>query len=211
MRGSSIYRVKSADAEGTTLGHRSWLYVTKRGKDGRLAAGGVTGPKVSDEIELRLDPKGGLLAGSGSSPLPLLGDLSMLIIEPFPDEPVAKWEDARTIALTKVEPVPGQSGRRGEPGQARPRRARPWRVPIEARYPAPGRVRPPVEARRPIEALTAPAAGARPPSSGVAPLAEASEETRYIRSARPGTTGRRSRRRTRWSRPRRSASSPDSR
>ena len=103
LRGASIYRVKSIDAEGTTLGHRAWLYAIKKGKDA-----GISGPESSKEVELKLDAKGNLLGGSGSSPLPLLGDLSMLIIEPFPEGPVATWDDSNTITLTKVEQVPGK-------------------------------------------------------------------------------------------------------
>ena len=117
--GHGIYRVKSVDADGITMGHRGWIVTTRRGKDGRALPGGVSGPNQSNEIELKIDTQGNVLKSSGSSPLSLLGDFAMLMIEPLPDEPRKTWDDSRTIALREVEQVPGAVGdglRLGRPG-----------------------------------------------------------------------------------------------
>jgi S1-C subfamily serine protease/HEAT repeat protein len=116
IQGSSVYRVKSVDAEGITFGHRGWLVTRKRGPDGRALPGGVSGPNVSNEIELKIDAKGNVVNAVGSSPLPLLGDLSTLVIEPLPDGPQSSWEDSQTISLNEVERIAGS----GTPGLGRP-------------------------------------------------------------------------------------------
>ncbi len=119
LSGSSVYTVKGVDAEGITLSHRGWVITTERGKDGKVPPGGIRGPTATNAIELKLDPKGNVLKASGSAQLPLLGDLSMLIIEPFPDEPTTSWDDSRTITLREIQQTPGASGvgpRLGRPG-----------------------------------------------------------------------------------------------
>ncbi len=113
LQGSSIYRVKSVDDEGITLGHRGWLVTRKRGQDGRTIPGGISGPPGGDrEVELKIDRKGSVLNANGASPLPLLGDLSMLVIEPLPDGPHPSWEEGQAITLNEVQQVSGRRGAR---------------------------------------------------------------------------------------------------
>ncbi len=119
LKGASIYRVKAVDADGITLGHHGWVVTTRKGKDGKVPPGGVSGPTATKEVELKIDPQGNVLKASGAAQLPLLGDLSMLIIEPFPDEPRAAWDDSKTITLQEIQQTPGEAGvgpRLGRPG-----------------------------------------------------------------------------------------------
>jgi S1-C subfamily serine protease/HEAT repeat protein len=118
LKGNSIYRVKAVDAEGITLGHRGWYTTTLRGKDGKVPPGGSNAPKSIAEIELKIDPQGEVLKASGSSPLSLLGDFAMLLIEPLPDDPQRTWDDSKTITLSQIEQVPGSGG--GVPKLGRP-------------------------------------------------------------------------------------------
>jgi S1-C subfamily serine protease/HEAT repeat protein len=118
LKGNSIYRVKAVDASGITLAHQGWFVVTKRTKDGRVMPGGTGSPELTKEIEVKIDPQGEVLSASGSSPLPLLGDFSMLLIEPLPDDDRRTWDDAKTITLNEVEQVPGSGG--GVPKLGRP-------------------------------------------------------------------------------------------
>jgi S1-C subfamily serine protease len=116
LSGSSVYRVKGVDADGITMTHNGRITTTKKGKDGKALPGGVNGPEPTREVELKIDDKGYVLKASGSSPLPLLGDFAMLIIEPLPDDVTASWDDSQTIALKEVEQTPGASPRLGRPG-----------------------------------------------------------------------------------------------
>ncbi len=104
LDGSSIYQVKSADDSGASLVHRGWLVARRRsiGRDGGPRPEvHMPGNPVRTEIEL--DPKGDAQIASESLPLPMLGDLSMLVIEPFPDEPLARWDEVKKISLNEIQ------------------------------------------------------------------------------------------------------------
>jgi S1-C subfamily serine protease/HEAT repeat protein len=119
LKGYSVYRVKAVDGDGITLGHRGWYAASKRGEDGKVLPGGMGPARSIEEIEIKIDPKGEVLKASGSSTLPLVGDLSMLVIEPLPNDPTRTWDDSRTISLNEDFQVPGSDGgipRLGKPG-----------------------------------------------------------------------------------------------
>ncbi len=118
LEGTSIYRAKSDDEEGVSFRHQSWVTMRIRDKAGRLTAGGMSGPSIKSGAELKVDRSGNVLSASGATPVPLLGDLALLVIEPFPDSPQATWEDAKSITLNEVEKVPGEQG--GMPRLGRP-------------------------------------------------------------------------------------------
>jgi HEAT repeat protein len=59
--------------------------------------------------ELKVGPKGDLENANGSMPLPMLGDLSMLVIEPLPEEKVGQWDDVKKIALNETHTSGGTS------------------------------------------------------------------------------------------------------
>lgn len=117
--GNSLYRVKSVDSEGMTFLHKGWLTTIRKGKDGKVLPNGITGPDQTKEVEVKIDDKGNVVSASGTSPLSLLGDFAMLMIEPFPDDPTPSWDDSQTIALREVEQEPGAPAvgpRLGRPG-----------------------------------------------------------------------------------------------
>ena len=65
----------------------------------------MPGNPVRTEIEL--DPKGDAQIASESLPLPMLGNVSMLVIEPFPDEPLARWDEVKKISLNEIHTTGG--------------------------------------------------------------------------------------------------------
>jgi S1-C subfamily serine protease/HEAT repeat protein len=104
LSGSSIYKAKSADANAIMLAHRGWLTTRRRTKDGSPPPNGaVNAPQSPSEVELTISPKGDVVNSTGSSPVPLLGDLALLVIEPFPDAQEASWDEVKTLALQDVE------------------------------------------------------------------------------------------------------------
>jgi len=110
LDGSSIYQAKSSDDQGTTLVHRGWLITRQHSKDRNPgSAVSVHMPREPARTEFELDPKGDVPNAKGAMPVPLLGDLSMLVIEPLPDEPVAQWDDVHPISLNEVQTSGGAS------------------------------------------------------------------------------------------------------
>jgi hypothetical protein len=126
MQGNSTYTVKAASEDGFTLIHRGRLIPQVRTKEGRpdpLATipllhfspfsgvgFGMTG-FFPDQTELKIDALGNVQTTTGSSQLPMLGNLSRLVLEPLPEEPRATWEVALAATITEVEesrfPGPG--------------------------------------------------------------------------------------------------------
>jgi HEAT repeat protein len=102
LEGSSIYKVKSSDQGKVLLAHRGWLITRKRPKDQSSGSevGMPGGPSMS---ELRLDLRGDVTGAKGNLPLPLLGDLSLLVIEPLPEERLAQWDDVQNVALLETQ------------------------------------------------------------------------------------------------------------
>jgi HEAT repeat protein len=143
--GSSVYKVRSANEKEITLGHRGWLTTRKRSKDGTPVSGeGAIGPNGNPPwSELTIDSKGNLVNASGSHPLPMLGDLAMLVIEPFPEGAEAAWEESNTIRVVERDPSSGGEGgplRFGRPSlrERLQQRNRPRGIPPRSRG---GRVR----------------------------------------------------------------------
>jgi HEAT repeat protein len=101
--GNSTYVVKQAGPDGFTLGHKGRLTTRRKSKDGSPPPGGPDGGTKSAETDLKIDPKGEVLSLNGRLPLGLMGDLSALMIEPFPDGAQASWEDEDDITLSEVE------------------------------------------------------------------------------------------------------------
>src|SRR5208282_728037 len=84
MEGSSIYKVKSSDPGGAVLAHRGWMVTRNRAKDQESGSGeSVSMPGGPGTAELKLDPRGDVKNATGALALPLLGDLSLLVIEPL--------------------------------------------------------------------------------------------------------------------------------
>ncbi len=170
LSGTSIYRVKAVNAEGITLAHKAWLLTTKRDRDGKVIPGGVSGPTQSNEVELKVNDKGYLVNISAATPLFLLGDFAMLMIEPLPDDPTASWDDSQSITLREVEQTPGSVGgpKLGLPGINNRPRGLPSRPGSRSR----------IAGRQPVPAP--------PPPQTKVTLHEASEETKYNLGALEG-------------------------
>jgi HEAT repeat protein len=125
LDGSSIYTVKSSDQDGSSLVHRGWL--VRRINPAERAGGPrpeVHMPGSPTTTEIELDSKGDAQIAKESLPVPLLGDLAMLMIEPFPDGAVDRWELERKIALNEIHTSGGAAaplrfGRPNVPGRAR--------------------------------------------------------------------------------------------
>ena len=60
--------------------------------------------------ELKMDPRGTSTLREGALGDPLLGDLSLLVIESLPEEKLAQWDEFKTVSLAGD---PGHPGRRG--------------------------------------------------------------------------------------------------
>ena len=103
MEGSSIYKVKSADKEAAALAHRGWLITRKRAKDQPAGSGDVSMPGGPSTCELKMDVHGDIENAKGALPVPLLGDLSLLVIEPLPEERLAQWDDVNTVSLLETQ------------------------------------------------------------------------------------------------------------
>jgi S1-C subfamily serine protease/HEAT repeat protein len=110
MDGSSIYKPKASDPEGTTLSHQGWLITRKRNTDQAGSGGEIRMPAGPATTEFNIDGRGDVQNAQGSLPVPLLGDLSQLVIEPLPDEKLAQWDDVRTVALLEVQSSGGGGG-----------------------------------------------------------------------------------------------------
>jgi HEAT repeat protein len=108
--GSSIYHAKESEKNGTNLAHRGWLVIRQRPSD--LKSGTPTTvrmPSAPASITLLLDPKGDVQDAQGALAVPLLGDLSMLVIEPLADDAVAEWNDVQELTLNEVQRSGGAS------------------------------------------------------------------------------------------------------
>ena len=179
--GYSIYQVKAVDPNNgeITLDHSGWFITTKRSKDGAILPGGTSNREKSPEITLKIDPQGEVQHASGASPLSLLGDFAMLLIEPLPDDRVRRWDDSRTIALTEVEQVPGGAAnvpRLGRPGLDN--LPRPGSLASRARPSLRGRPSSRVPGRLP--SISQPAPQPQPQPQAKVILHEATEDTKYI-------------------------------
>jgi len=101
--GSSIYHAKSGDDSGATLAYRGWLISRLRPKDPKSSdPAKILMPRDPATTELQLDPKGDVQDTKGTLGLPFLGDLSMLMIEPLADEPLAQWDEVHQISLNEI-------------------------------------------------------------------------------------------------------------
>ena len=150
FQGNSIYRVKAADDEEVMLSHRGWMVTRCRARMAVSPPEASAVPRTPDDVvELQLDRKGGVVNANGSSPLPLLGDLSMLMIEPLPDGAHPAWEESQTITLNEIEKIPGSNA--GTPGLGRPdlRSFPSSRSRLRSRLPALFRLPPPLPAPAP--------------------------------------------------------------
>jgi HEAT repeat protein len=131
LDGSSIYTVKSSDQDGSSLVHRGWL--VRRINPTERAAGPrpeVHMPGSPTTTEIEIDSKGDVQIANESMPVPLLGDLAMLVIEPFPDGVVDHWDLERKIALNEIHTTGGGAaplrfGKPFVPGRAREPRLQP--------------------------------------------------------------------------------------
>jgi S1-C subfamily serine protease/HEAT repeat protein len=104
MEGSSIYKVKSSEKDGIGLAHRGWVVTRKRTKDQASGSGGdVNLPGGPTMAELKMNPRGDVENAKGAMPLPLLGDLSLLVIEPLPEERLAQWDDVKAVSLLETQ------------------------------------------------------------------------------------------------------------
>ncbi|HEX8201808.1 MAG TPA: hypothetical protein VF590_15135, partial [Isosphaeraceae bacterium] len=125
MQGNSTYTVKAADADGFTLVHRGRLLPQVRTKEGRpdplatipllhfspFSGVGFGLPGLlPDETELKIDALGNVLTTTGSSQLPMLGNLARLVLEPLPGAPDARWDVSLAATITEAEEsrFPGQ-------------------------------------------------------------------------------------------------------
>ncbi len=123
LKGVIVYTVKEQQAEQTKLEYQGGLSRTRKTK--AAAAPGPRGPRrppgrpapgmhnpfttptfrglTQTTNQLTLGSRGEILAMEGSSQLPyLLGHLSTLVFEPFPDNPQAAWEVQNGIAITET-------------------------------------------------------------------------------------------------------------
>lgn len=128
LDGGSVYRVKSVDSSGMTLAHSGWMVTRRHTKDGTRPQGdAVRGPENTRGVELKINPDGALLSANGEAPLPLLGDLPMLIIDPLPAGNDDAWNDESDITLNEVHVDPsgplrvGRTSLRDRVGRERPR------------------------------------------------------------------------------------------
>jgi len=114
--GSSIYKVQSVSGESVTLKHRGWL--STRVRDKGDASTPSPGPANPVEGTVEIDPRGHVLKSEGSTPVPMLGDLSLLVLEPLPERPKASWDVVHDVALqrTEVHQVHAGGGPIGLPG-----------------------------------------------------------------------------------------------
>ncbi|MGC8638795.1 MAG: HEAT repeat domain-containing protein [Isosphaeraceae bacterium] len=101
LDGSSLYKVKSSDQSGVSLTHRGWLITRKRTKD-QSSGSDVNMPGGPTTTEVKMNPHGDITGAKGALPLPLLGDLSLLLIEPLPEEKLAQWDDVQTVSLLET-------------------------------------------------------------------------------------------------------------
>ena len=109
--GSSIYHAKSADDSGATLAYRGWLISRLRPKDPKSGGpANVRMPNAPATTELQLDLKGDVQDTKGTLALPFLGDLSMLMIEPLADEPLAQWDEVHQISLNEIHTSTSSAG-----------------------------------------------------------------------------------------------------
>ena len=104
LEGTSIYRVTSATAKEATLSHRGHLVSRKRPRAGQGATQIAHVP--SQPSQLSLDPKGHAAKEATGSPLPIVGDLAMLVIEPLPDKAPATWSISNSMSLGEVQSRP---------------------------------------------------------------------------------------------------------
>jgi HEAT repeat protein len=125
LDGSSIYTVKASGQDGSSLVHRGWLVrrISPTARDGSPRPE-IQMPGSPTTTEIELDSKGDAQIARESLPLPLLGDLAMLVIEPFPDEAADHWDVLRKIALNEIHTSGGTAaplrfGRPNVPGRGR--------------------------------------------------------------------------------------------
>lgn len=143
LKGIIVYTVKEQTDEQIKLEYRGGLTKARKTK---AAAGGPRGPRrppgrpgpgmhnpfatltfkglMQTTNQLTLTPEGDVLAMEGSSQLPyLLGNLSMLVFEPFPENQEAAWEVQNGIAITETnerQTLPRRGGPR-RPGALPPK------------------------------------------------------------------------------------------
>ncbi|WP_165072609.1 HEAT repeat domain-containing protein [Paludisphaera rhizosphaerae] len=111
LQGSSIYRARDAEADGVKLAHSGWLVTRRRPKNPGLGAKSqVQSPAAPSRVEMILDEQGNVTTEfQGAIPLPLLGDLALLAIEPLPEGSEDRWDDEHPISLNISRTTPGSS------------------------------------------------------------------------------------------------------
>jgi S1-C subfamily serine protease/HEAT repeat protein len=116
IEGASLYKVQSAGGDAIALKHRGWLSTRVRDEGDDSAPG--PGPANPVEGTVEIDPRGRVLKSAGSTPVAILGDLSLLLLEPLPDRPRASWDVAQAVALqhTEVREAPDPGLPLGLPG-----------------------------------------------------------------------------------------------
>jgi S1-C subfamily serine protease/HEAT repeat protein len=112
LEGTTLYRAKEVDDTAGTMTYGGWIIGRVRDQAGKLVDNTLNGPTAIEQSTLRVGRKGAVFSNDTKAHLPMLGNLSMFLIEPLPDGPQLAWSGSRKInvdSITRFQ-TPGSGG-----------------------------------------------------------------------------------------------------
>ena len=103
LEGHSLYRLKAADADGFTIAYQGRFRERKLLVVNAWSRGQMVDSLRLSDATIKLNAKGRVSSLEGRFPLPLIGDLATLILEPFSEEFKDEWTVTdHLVTLTRI-------------------------------------------------------------------------------------------------------------